>query len=182
MTTDIQPGDVLLVRTTTGGWLARTAGWIIRLGQAIEDAPNTWNHVIVAHHIDAAGTFWGIEGRPGGVGWTDLGPWLADRWTITNRAQAKEPGQRSQVCDAALALIGRPYDWGGIVVDAMRAIAPLWQLRQPGGWEPGVVPGQVVCSSLADWVYQRAGLASPPTGRWCTPADWAGFILARGWE
>lgn len=172
----IQPGDVLLTRDPT--WWAR----LIRFGAAMRDQPDTWNHVIIASHVDDAGTFWGIEGRPGGVGWVDLAPWIADRWTITNAEQPKTSEQRTQITVAAKGLLGTPYDWAGIVEDGMVAInaTRLWRLRDFG--KTGV-PGHVVCSSLAAWAYTQAGLAGPPVARLreVTPADWASMILRRGW-
>jgi hypothetical protein len=44
------------------------------------------------------------------------------------------------------------------------------------------VPGHLVCSSLADYVYERAGLATPHADRACTPWHWAEFIRERAWE
>ena len=61
----LQPGDVILVRT---GGLAAT---MIRFGAALRGAPNLNNHVAVAHHLDAHGTLWCVEGSPGGAGWRD---------------------------------------------------------------------------------------------------------------
>jgi hypothetical protein len=149
------------------------------LGAAVRDEPNVWNHVIVAHHVDEHGTFWGMEGRPGGVGPVDLTPWLRNPWTLTNAAQPKTVGQRNEIALAVAAADQRPYDWVGIAVDAGRAVAPLWKMRDC--WGPGI-PCHVVCSSLADWAYERVGLASPAADRFCTPADWAGFVETRGWE
>lgn len=176
-----EPGDLILVRTIGGSWSRRLAGWIIRLGSGLSDSPNVWNHVIIMHHVDEGGTPWGVEGRPGGVGWVDVRPWLADQWTITNVDQPKSDEQRSIVCDGAHALLGAPYDWTGIAADAGRAISPLWRRTAGVPWPDNRVPGQVVCSALADWLYEHAGLASPPSDRWCTPADWATLILGEHW-
>lgn len=174
--TTVQPGDVLLVRG--GGRLGR---WI-RFGAALRDQSDTWNHVIIATHADNTGTRWGIEARPGGVGWTTLVDIVNDRSTISNVVQPKTDEQRTAVVDVARGLLGTPYDWAGIIADAMAAInAPrLWALRRSFGTAP---PAHVVCSSLASWVYEHVGLAHPPVDdRTSTPADWADWILRQGWE
>jgi len=178
----IAPGDVVLVRTGGRSWRTRLAGWAIRLGAGLADQPNAWNHVIIAWKVDPAGVLWGIEGRPGGVGEVDLRPWLADRWTISNADQPKTDEQRQQICDGAMGLLGVPYDWAAIAVDAARAIDPLWRRDDGRPWPAGEAPGRLVCSSLADWLAERVGLAAPAPDRWCTPADWAQFILRRQWE
>jgi len=83
----------------------------------------------------------------------------------------------------AVKLLGTGYDWiGGIAEDAALA------LHLPQLWTPdpasGQVPAHVVCSSLAAWVYDRAGLDAPGRGDWehVTPGAWALFIGQRGWE
>jgi len=173
----VQPGDVLATQDPT--WWAR----LIRFGAALRDQPDSWNHIIIASHRDGGGTFWGIEGRPGGVGWVDLAPWLANRWTISNAEQSKTDEQRTQIVTIAKGLLGTPYDWAGIVADAMAAIdAPnLWRLRDFDAAGP---PAHVVCSSLAAYAYHKVGLAGPvaPLLRAVTPADWASWILRRDWE
>jgi hypothetical protein len=174
MARHVMIGDVLCTRSSKG-----LAGRLIRLGAALQDQPDTVNHVVIVHHRDRAGTLWGIEGRPGGVGWVDCARYLRGPYTLDNGAQQKTAHQRAQVCKAAAGLIGTPYDWTGIALDAMQAIdAPaLWADR----WK-GQVPAHVVCSSLADWVYEHVGLASPDPDRTCTPADWAEFIIEKGWR
>lgn len=164
-------GDLLLTRG--GGW----AGRLIRLGAAFLDEPNLDNHVAIVHHQDAAGVWWVIEGRPGGVGWADARAYLASSWTTDNIGQPKTDSQRAEIAQVALGMLGTPYDWAGIVADAMDAIgAPeLWS-RDWAGQGP---PAHVVCSSLACWVYGKTGL-DHPTGhepRLTTPADWDAFIV-----
>lgn len=170
---NLLPGDILCTRNATG-----FAARMIRLGAALRDRPNTVNHVVIAHHVDAAGTLWGIEGRPGGVGWVDCRHYLKGAYTLDNREQPKTDAQRQAVCHAANGLLGTPYDWVGIAADGMDAIhAPdLWAQD----W-PKCPPAHVVCSSLADWVYEHVGLASPQPDRTCTPGDWAAFIAEKGW-
>ena len=174
MTPDVQPGDVLAVRT---GSVASAA---IRLGAALLDRPNVANHIAVIHHTDAHGTVWALEGRPGGVGWRDAKAYLASPWTIANPRQPKTPAQRRAVCAAMLAMIGTAYDWQAIAADALNAFR-LERLWHPT-WKDGTVPGQVVCSSLAAWAYAKAGLACPPGGRETTPSDWVSLITENRWE
>lgn len=171
----VHPGDIVLTRGS--GW----TGFMIRLGAAILDRPNTINHVIVAHHVDQAGTFWGIEARPGGVGWVDMKEALRGSYNLSNYAQPKTDLQRAQICKVVESMLGTPYDWEGIALDAMEDlhIPALW-----ASWDSeGRPPAHVVCSSLADWVYDKVGLKSPglPFDRTCTPGDWARFIIERRW-
>ena len=184
----VLPGDVLLVRIRGRAWPVRLSAWLISLGARMEHKPDQWQHVIVADHWDEAGVFWGMQGQPGVVGPVELTPYLADPETLVNVDQPKTIDQRKLIVSAMQPLIGKEgYDWLAILGDAAQAmtataaqryVAPLWKLA--GKWGPGV-PGHVVCSSLADWAYEQAGLASPDPDRWCTPADWAEFIEGKGW-
>jgi hypothetical protein len=185
---DVKPGDVLLVRIKGRNPLVRLSAWAISLGARMRHEPTEWQHVIVAHHTDAAGTPWGIQGQPGVVGWADLRPWLAMPETISNAAQPKTDEQRAAICAALLPMVGlASYDWVAIMADAASAVTPkvaamviepLW--KKLDVWGPGV-PGHVICSSLADWAYEQVGLDTPSPDRTCTPADWAAFMQARGW-
>lgn len=167
----IGTGDVLCVRGTD--WAAR----LIRLGAALLDEPNLDNHVAIVHHQDASGTWWVVEGRPGGVGWADAASYLKSPWTVNNGAQPKTDAQREQIAQVAEGLLGTPYDWVGIVGDAMAAIhAPDFWAQN---WQNQGPPGHFVCSSLAAWVYEYVGLARPTVHepRLTTPADWDQFIV-----
>ena len=104
-----QPGTVLVTRS--GGFAAT----MIRLGAALRGRPNLGNHVAVAHHTDAAGTLWVIEGRPGGTGWRDATAYLASAWTLTNTAQPLTTGQGLAIAKQMEALIGTAYAWDAIV-------------------------------------------------------------------
>lgn len=173
----VNTGDILTTRSNTG-----LAGRLIRLGAALRDEPNLTNHVVIVHHVDAAGTVWGLEGRPGGVGWVNCAKYLASKWTLTNAEQPKTDEQRAKVAELALALLGTPYDWTGIALDAMDAIG-AFHLWRDTSW--GQAPGHVVCSSYADYVYEQVGLANPGLAshtRTTTPGDWAQFIIERAWE
>lgn len=172
----IEVGDVICTRNPKG-WPA----FLIRMGACLRDRPNITNHIIIAHHIDRAGTFWGIEGRADGVGYVNLENAIKAPYTISNHEQPKTPKQRVTIAKTAEGLIGTPYDWAGIIQDGMEAIGAqdLWRTK----WD-GQVPAQVVCSSLADWVYDFVGLPSPGIkfDRNVTPGHWAQFIIERQWE
>lgn len=173
-TPDIQPGDVLAIRTA--GWQA----WWIRFGSALRDKPNLSNHVAVAHHRDAKGTVWVIEGRPGGAGWRDATHYLASPGLLTNAGQVKTPAQRLAVTTQMEALIGTGYDWDAIIADAAADLG--WRFP---GWDPtwkGTVPAHVVCSSLAAYAYAKAGLSHPAGDRGVQPSAWDEFIISRAWE
>jgi hypothetical protein len=177
---EVQPGDVLVTRE--GPWWVSGA---IRLGAWMRGLPSVCNHVIVVHHQDVNGTWWGIEGRPGGVGWRDLSGPLSWPATNANNDQPKTTDQREQICDLLMTMLGRPYDWAGIGADAIHALEWAWKLPTLGEWSDTEVPGQLVCSSLADWAQERAGLASPGGGlmtRYTTPGDWDLFMTSRQWE
>jgi hypothetical protein len=169
----VRPGDLLATRSS--GWAAVA----IRLGAALRDRPNLSNHIAIVHHTDAAGTTWCVEGRPGGVGWRDATAYLTSKWTVCNAPQAKSEKQRRQVCEGAEAMLGTEYDWQAIAADAGDAfgLPGVWQMR----WRDRGVPGQVVCSSLAAYIYTRAGLESPPGDRRVAPADWVNLWIERGW-
>lgn len=176
MTHVVRPGDVLVVRDP-GFW-----AWWIRLGARIQGEPNRWNHVVVAHHVDDAGTYWGVEGRPGFVGWRNIDHYLNDPATLTNALQSdRDDAGRQTVCDVMAAMIGRTrYDWTAIISDGLSAVAPLWRERRKE-WGNDV-PGHVVCSSAADYAYERLGWATPDADQYCTPWDWARLIEEKGWS
>jgi len=175
-TLNIKPADLLLTRST--GW----ASWMIRFGAALRDRPNLVNHVAIVHHIDKEGTVWCIEGRPGGVGWRDAKDYLSSPHTMCNYKQPKDEAQRKIVTDGAVAMLGTPYDWEAIASDAANSfpgLANIWNLK----WGPqGTVPGHVVCSSLAAFLYDpKAKLARPEGDREVAPADWLALWIDRGW-
>jgi hypothetical protein len=174
-----QPGDILAVRSPG------TAARLIRFGAAMRELvsgsaePNLDNHIAVVHHTDKAGTLWCLEGRPSGVGWRDSSDYLRSPWTVSNVGQPKTAAQRKTVCDGAEAMIGTEYDWVGIAADAASAL-DLGALFHP---RFGQVPGHVVCSSLAAWLYGKAGLDKPAGGdRECSPGDWLAFIIGHKFE
>ena len=167
----LQPGDVLVVRG--GGF----AGAAIRFGAALAGKPNLSGHVAMMHHLDSAGVPWGLEGRPGGVGWIDLRPYIASPWTLDNALQpGRTDAQRAAVAKDMEGLLGTAYDWAAILGDGFDDLhVKLWNIR----FSNNKPPGQVVCSSFAAYVYEKQGWAHPDLGteRICQPGDWDSFII-----
>jgi hypothetical protein len=180
---NLQPGDVIAVRTPPGRWWDRWASGLIRFGAALHGQDNLVDHVAIVHHTDPAGVLWGIEGRPGGVGWVEVARY-DNRYLSSNAEQHKTDEQRAQVCLTAVGLLGTAYDWTAILGDAAAALRlnALWRERDPGD----LAPGHVVCSSLAAWIYRKVGLTGPGSlgGNvlYVTPADWAEYFLSHGWH
>lgn len=174
------PADVWCVRTTG------TAARGIRLGTALRDlfhggsnAADIDNHVIVVDHQTPDGVWWGIEGRPGGVGQTTLTQYADDPFTITNFEQPKTDDQRAQVLACVPQILGTPYDWTAIMVAAAADLHLPEMFAQ--NWKGQGAPGHLICSAVADWEYHHVGLANPAPDRFCTPADWIDFISRKGW-
>jgi hypothetical protein len=173
----VSNGDVIVVRTSG------LAAEVIRLGERIQGKPDLHNHVAVVYNVGPGGIL-AIEGRPGGVGWVDAARYLDSPWSVTNFCQPKTEVQRRLVCAAMheMALKKTPYDWQAIADDAASALRIPDVFREPSDW--GNFPGHVVCSSVAAWAYQQAGLAHPEP---CDcphvePGDWDSFIRAAGWS
>lgn len=168
-------GDIIAVRSV--GF----AGRMIRLGSALIDEPNLANHIAVLHHQDAKGTWWALEGRPGGVGWRDATAYLSAHYTISNVHQAKTDAQRNIVCAVMARMISTKYDWEAIVEDGERDL----HIPDPWGekWN-GEVAGHVVCSSVAVVAYHEASLGYPENidQAHVQPADWVKFIMDHNYE
>lgn len=170
----LRPGDILAVRSPG------LAGEIIRIGEELSGKDGAENHIAVCHHWDGP-VPWGLEGKPGGVGWVDLRDYLASPYSLNNCLQpGRSDASRTVVADQAKALLGDRYDWSAIGGDALAALhIHLWNLKFPHG-KP---PGECVCSSLAAWLYEQAGWERPQvTDRDTEPADWTELILQRRWN
>lgn len=182
-----RPGDVLAV-WTGAGW----AEAAIRIGSVLEGKPAVANHVVIVTHLDQAGRWMGIEGRPGGVGPVDCTPFLSDTRTRSNTKQprADDGGQTGSFLASAAKSLGLGYDWVGIAADALdglhlhdlsAVIDRLW--RWPS--DHNLLPGHVVCSSLAAALYDlpAIGWAHPDLGdeRHCDPGDWWDWSDTQGW-
>lgn len=179
MTPDLAPGDV---------WAVDAAGFgriPIMIGSWLAGHRAPVDHVIVVHHCDKNGVWWGIEGRPSGVGWAKMSQYLAtpkqQRAARGNIHQQITAAKAQAVCNLMQGLLGTGYDWiGGIVADfdgALRADEMAKLVDHWWGWSDDVVrPPHVVCSSAAAWAYGRLGLARPGgPEEIVTPADWWDF-------
>ena len=174
-----QPGDVLVIadRNFTSRFI-RLQAWLLR-------KPHAYNHVAIYSHVDDAGTAWVIEGRPSGVGWCLASKYLQHPATIHNADQPKTAGQRAAIVEGARLLLGTRYDWAAIAElgGEILRINGLW--RRYREWGEDKPPVAVICSSYADWLYERAGLSNPggtAETRFTDVGDWATWITRRGWE
>lgn len=171
------PGDVLAVY---GGGLA---GDIIRIGETILNKGGNSAHVVVVTHQDVKGRWMGIQGQPGGVGLVDCTSFLNDSRTRSNHAQPRAAGddQETVFLAACAKSLGIGYDWVGIAEDADEVLhVPdlSAELNRLWAWpaNKNVLPGHVVCSSLAAMLYDLPAVnwAHPDLGteRVCMPGDW----------
>jgi hypothetical protein len=189
--TGVGIGDVLVTRE--GPWIVSA---LIRLGAKLTGRPAFCNHVIIVHHRDARGTLWGLEGRPGGVGWRDLTEPLKGVLTNANNEQPKTEEQRYLIAVASESLLATPYDWMAIA-EHTRVALSFWERVKvfkslPGGLSFDAAkefgeerPAHVVCSAYADWAYEQVGLKNPggnAVTRMTSPGDWDKFIMERAWE
>lgn len=172
-------GDVLVTRE--GPWFVSAA---IRLGARIARLPAACNHAIIVHHQDENGVMWGIEGKPGGVGWRDLTGPLSWELTNANNEQPKTDEQRFLIAAAAESLFATPYDWAAIAEHTREALT-LWKtFPSLPEWRDGESPAHVVCSSFADWSYEKVGLSNPggdKLTRMTTPGHWDRFMMNKEW-
>ena len=173
------PADVWCVRSSNLASrairLGATLRYLIRGGNNDGDLDN--HVIIVTHQTD--GVWWGVAGRPGGVGYECLTPYLDDPTTITNADQPKGDDQRAQVLACVPQVLKAPYDWTAIMVAAADDLhLPEWFQKD---WHGTGAPGHVICSALADWMYHHVGLPNPAPDRFCQPSDWIQFDIDRQW-
>lgn len=175
-TLQVDIGDVLAVWTTA----TQPADVAIRLGGVIAGETGLNNHVVVVHHL-TDGVWWGLEGKPGGVGWVDLTRDIAHPYTTSNAAQPKTPEQRQAIAKTVEVMLGTPYDWAAIADDGLAALHLPHLFGE--NWDGQGVPGHVVCSSLAAYGYKANGMPHPTihTERLTTPADWTDWNLGKRW-
>lgn len=177
-TSILKPGDVVVVEM--GIWIIRALIWI----QALLTGNFKYRqngHVIVVTHRDDEGRLWGIEGRPGGIGWAELDK-RAGNYGLSNVDQPKDAAQRSKIVETMKTLLGTRYDYDAYLVIALQTIGinPSWT-----DFQGNDVPVHFICSAIADYVYEDVGLANPgglTITRFTTPAEWAKFVLEKGWE
>jgi hypothetical protein len=177
-TSILKPGDVVVVEM--GIWIIRVLIWI----QALFSGNFKYRqngHVIVVSHTDDAGRLWGIEGRPGGIGWADLTK-RNGKYGISTAEQPKTNEQRALIVSTMEQLLGTRYDYEAYLDIAFRTIGITTTWKDYQGED---VPVQFICSAVADWVYEQAGLANPGKDeitRYTTPAQWGKFIDNKEWE
>jgi hypothetical protein len=181
-------GDVIAV--DGAGWAAD----LIRFGAILEGESTPASHVVVATRIDRRARWWGIEGRPGGVGWVDMAKYTTGKLaplSNSNELQPRTDAERALIAKVAEGLLGTDYDWfGGITGDGLDdihlkdltdIIDHLWGWKDQNNID--VAPGHVVCSSAAEWIYRALHLKAPQ--RHITesvqPADWWIFNHTEGW-
>jgi hypothetical protein len=170
------PGDILAV---VGGGLG---GWLVDVGQAIAGRPSRGTHVVVVTHQDAKNRWMGIQGHPGGVGLVDCTPFLNDARVRSNHAQprANDRGQLNIFLASATKSLGLQYDWAGIAGDAANVVSHDLSAEIDRLWrwptDTNLLPGHVVCSSLAAMLYDLMDVSWQHPGmgkeRMCEPADW----------
>jgi hypothetical protein len=170
----LKPGDVFSVRTSTNEDT-------IEFGEAMQGKPNLDNHVAGMHHWDGD-IPWGLEGKPGGVGWVDMRNYIGHPFAYNNCLQPNRiDTARILVAADGEKLLGTRYDWEAIGGDTLEALhVKLYHLT----WTNGTVPGMVVCSSYWAYLYGIANWRHPSTGdeRMCEPADWLNFIIQNNYH
>lgn len=173
----LQPGDVVIVEM--GIWIIRALIWI----QAVVSGKAKYRkggHVIVVSHRDAQGRLWGIEGRPGGIGWADLTK-RDGKWGVSNVLQPKTDAQRLQIVQVMKQLLGLKYDYGAYIAIALNTVGISTDWTDYKGEN---VPPHFICSAVADYVYEDVGLENPggfKITRLTTPAEWCEFIVESKW-
>jgi hypothetical protein len=176
-TSILKPGDVVIVEM--GIWIVRALIWI----QALFSGNFKYRqngHVIVVSHRDEEGRLWGIEGRPGGVGWALMDK-RAGEYGLSNVEQPKSDDDRYYIVETMKSLLGTHYDYLAYLDIALETIGitPQWT-----DFQGNDVPPHFICSAVADYVYEVRGLANPggmEITRHTTPAQWARFIAEKGW-
>lgn len=188
--TTVGRGDVL-VMAVTGGFIKTLTLWAIKLQAWLTRSPAPQDHVAILTHQDASGNWWCIEGKPSSVGYVLADTYLKHPTLVTNADQPKTDDQREFIVRVAVEMIGTPYDWKAILALGARAVrvTRLWKKSYADlvmdDWDDDEVPVHVICSSLADLAYEKAGLPSPggtKGTRFTRPADWTRWITQRGWE
>jgi hypothetical protein len=170
----LKPGHVFVVRS------AGFSGRMIRWGACLRDKPNLGNHVAGFHHW-TDGVPWGIEGRPGGVGWVDMRRYFNSKLMMSNIYQPLTDPVSDALAHNMVQTIGTKYDWVGIAADGMDALG-LPSLFA-SNWHGAGVPGHVVCSSLFAFLYRALHQPSPSLadGRRVKPSDWTSYIVNQDW-
>src|SRR5580765_6275323 len=102
------PGTVLVI-----GGGASVTDQLIEIGAVIDGEPAA-QHVAVVHHTGPHGVLWGVEGRPGGVGWVDCAKYVNHPLTVANTRQPLTDDSRLRISTLMEKMLGTPYDWAAI--------------------------------------------------------------------
>lgn len=177
-TSILKPGDVVIVEM--GIWIIR---WLIWLHAAITGRLpySKGGHIIVVSHRDDEGRLWGIEGRPGGIGWTLLDD-RADSWGLSNAEQPKTDEDRQFIVNTMQQLLGTRYDYEAYLAIALTTLGITHRWTDFNGED---IPVSFICSAVADWVYEECGLPSPggmTETRFVTPPMWMSFVIKKEWQ
>jgi hypothetical protein len=178
-------GDVLVI-AVPGGWKKKLVRWFINLQARLTGTPAPHDHVAILSHQDATGNWWCIEGKPSAVGYVLADKYLSAPTLVTNVRQPKTDEQRDFIVRVATEMLGTPYDWTAITTLGVRAarVNRLWDRAVARDWGEDEIPVHVICSSLADLAYEKAGLPSPggtEGTRFTRPADWTSWCLELEW-
>lgn len=189
-----KPGTILAVRTS-----GFAAAWI-RIGAALRGLPNLDNHIVVVDHVDKKGIVWGLEGRPGGVGWVNCADYFTGvngKYAVTNWRQPLSSKQRAGIVETCRNMIATGYDWGEIIADGatdlhLPDLAELFANTED--WSKRT-PGHIVCSTFGAYAYYR-NMASGPWDRpvvglhggvlqrlpLIQPGDWTGWMIGHDFD
>ena len=177
-TSILKPGDVVV--TEMGVWIVRVLIWI----QALMTGKARYSrggHVIVVTHTDDQNRLWGIEGRPGGIGWARLDK-RNGKWGMSNAEQPRDMAQRSRIVETMKMLLDTKYDYGAYIQIALNTMGINVDWTDFQGND---VPSHFICSAVADYVYEELGLPNPggfKITRLTTPAEWAEYIDKKQWN
>lgn len=177
-TSTLKPGDVVVVKM--GIWIIRALIWI----QATLTGKFKYRdggHIIVVSHRDDEGRLWGIEGRPGGVGWVLVDKY-AGSWGVANVDQPKSDEDRYVIVETMKQLLGTKYDYLAYLDIAFQTLGITKNWTDFKGDD---VPPHVICSAIADYVYEIRKLPNPggySVTRFTVPAQWYEFIDKKQWN
>lgn len=186
MSLEVGPGDVVAVLGSHGVFSK-----VIQFSEWLSGKPHLVDHVVVVTHQDVHGRWIGISGQPGGVAVCDVSKYLLHTEANSNHAQPKlnDAGQLNSFLASAAKSIGLSYDWVAVAEDALDSFHLhdlSEELNRIWAWPTvnNVLPGHLVCSSLAARLYELVGWAHPDLGleRVCTPADWWAWANSEGWK
>lgn len=164
------PGTILL--TTIKG----PAGAFVGLGQLISGDASRYQHAGI---VDEDGSV--IEAAPGGVRKVPLARYLDGRPLAFGWMIPLTDGQRAMIVAEARTLLRRPYGWSTYLLLALMrlGIKPRWLRERVGTYQ------RLVCSTLVDLAYLRAGLHLFSDGREpgsVTPGDIANVFIETDWR